>query len=224
MELCLYAIIAAGGLGLIFMLRSSLLWLFPELLAVKSFIPFLLLLEYVVLLGPVGILLLRDRHHDKHPVLPMKWPGWQRGILEPAVIWLAFMVVMVMVIAIFGGNLPGVTGDRVSLALLPQNWLATTVLIITAAFVAPFVEEILFRGMLLPAFLQWMHPYIAIVISSLFFAFVHGQDGVVLMIFLLGLLSSILAWRSNSIWPAIVLHLLNNTITIIIDYTGRGLL
>jgi membrane protease YdiL (CAAX protease family) len=81
------------------------------------------------------------------------------------------------------------------------------------AFVIPCVEEILFRGLLFGAFQKIWGVTGAVIVSSFLFVCVHLQIIGFLALFLLGL---ILAWarlRSGSLGLPIVLHSLNNSIT-----------
>lgn len=223
-ELALYVLLVVGGLFMLFFIRSLLLLVIPSLAKAPSFIPFLLLIEYIILMGPVGIILTRERHHHvRVPVqLPLAWPGWRRTFLEPVAAWVLFIVGLTAIVQLLGGNVPGVTGEHVSIAGMPQNWLATSLLLVTAGIVAPVAEELLFRGIILPACLQWVRPTGAIIVSSVLFALLHNQGGVFITLFILGLLAGYFAWKNNSIWPAVVLHFLNNAAALVVDYTGIG--
>lgn len=89
------------------------------------------------------------------------------------------------------------------------------VVILTAAIVAPFVEEFYFRGVLL----SWLGRKItilpAILVSAVLFGLLHfrfsshpGAEGWVLtgVIALIGLVNAILAVRTKSLWPPFALH------------------
>jgi len=76
---------------------------------------------------------------------------------------------------------------------------------------APLVEEMLFRGYLQKVLEDnWQDVTKAVLVTSLFFAFVHLNPYWVVQIYLLGLVLGYLAWRTNSIWPGLILHGLNN--------------
>lgn len=83
---------------------------------------------------------------------------------------------------------------------------------IALVVVAPLAEETIFRGLLLPAFAKRIGFIAAAVVTSIMFGAVHGQLNVAIVTFILGLL---LAWvykRTDSLWPAIMLHSLKNLI------------
>jgi hypothetical protein len=78
---------------------------------------------------------------------------------------------------------------------------------------APLAEELVFRGAVLRALLQWnTNHWLCIFISALFFAFVHGNPAQMPHAFLIGLLLGWLYYRTNSIIPGVVYHWVNNTV------------
>ena len=79
----------------------------------------------------------------------------------------------------------------------------------------PVAEEILFRKIVLYSLLGsrmlkkkaiW-----AILISSLIFAILHISPEKFLYTFIFGLLYAWLAYRTGSLWPSIILHIIRNT-------------
>lgn len=85
--------------------------------------------------------------------------------------------------------------------------------------VAPFVEELLFRGVLLSALLRRLHVGWAVAISSLLFALIHlpglnFQWYGLAELFLLALVLAALRLGSRSIWPAVLAHALHNGLAI----------
>ena len=77
------------------------------------------------------------------------------------------------------------------------------------AVLAPVCEEVVFRGAVLRALLRY-RPWVAIVLSSLCFALVHGNPAQMPHAFLMGLLLGWLFVRTHSVLPGIVLHVVNN--------------
>lgn len=83
-------------------------------------------------------------------------------------------------------------------------------------FVAPFVEELLFRGAIEGHFLkQGRGSVFAIVVSSLFFAVVHGNPAQMPFAFLIGLLFGWLYYRTGSIVPGVFCHVVNNGLAVL---------
>ncbi len=82
---------------------------------------------------------------------------------------------------------------------------------------APLVEEIVFRGAILRALLDKIkHHWVAILISAVFFALVHGNPAQMPHAFLIGLLLGWMYFLSKSILPGVMLHWVNNTIAYVI--------
>lgn len=102
------------------------------------------------------------------------------------------------------------TNDQYLLGLSKNAPLSTYATLLAAVFVAPFCEEIFFRGFVFPGLLRGMPLGWAIVVSALLFALAHADPGSFAVLFIIGLALAFLRWRTRSIWPAIALHMLNN--------------
>ncbi|HDL19481.1 MAG TPA: CPBP family intramembrane metalloprotease [Bacteroidetes bacterium] len=76
-------------------------------------------------------------------------------------------------------------------------------------------EEMLFRGFLQKILEKKFHIYGAILIPALLFGILHFNVWAILQISILGIVLGLLAWRTNSIYPAISVHFLNNFIAMI---------
>jgi hypothetical protein len=87
---------------------------------------------------------------------------------------------------------------------------------------APLGEEILFRGFLQKLLEEsWQDITRAVLITSLFFAFIHMNPVWVIQIYFLGVVLGYLAWRTGSILTSLILHSLNNgTALILTNYSG----
>jgi len=90
-----------------------------------------------------------------------------------------------------------------------------------ASVVAPFWEEIMFRGLLFPAFSRLFNrPAWGVVASSFIFGAIHPQ-GLPLWIMLMGLacMSCGMVYYSKSLVPSIVMHALHNGVTLLMVLT-----
>ncbi|MEX0807513.1 MAG: type II CAAX endopeptidase family protein [Dongiaceae bacterium] len=114
----------------------------------------------------------------------------------------------------------------------PQSSLLQIALaMLSLGIMVPIAEELLFRGMVLRWLQERTGAGAAIAISSLLFATVHFyflvlDPGIGLFvtgqIFVLGLLLGWLYVWSRSIWPPIVLHVVNNLATVAIAVWGTN--
>ncbi len=88
--------------------------------------------------------------------------------------------------------------------------ITTMALLAVAVLVAPFCEELFFRGYLFGGLLRGMPAWAAIVLSSLLFAIAHGDIGSFALLLVIGLVLAVMRWRLGSIWPGMLLHACNN--------------
>src|SRR5690606_28853719 len=79
-------------------------------------------------------------------------------------------------------------------------------LTIALVVIAPVVEELLFRGVLLPGLARSYGERIGLVLSALFFGLLHGRPAEAVVAFAAGLVLGALRLRSRSILPCIALH------------------
>ena len=97
-----------------------------------------------------------------------------------------------------------------------RTWWDALILLVAAVFIAGFVEEMLFRGLMQRSLEHHREPATAIVLTAVLFAIVHFSPWTSLQILFLGLFLGYLAWKSNSIYPAIILHAMNNLLSILL--------
>lgn len=90
------------------------------------------------------------------------------------------------------------------------------VALLVIALVPAVCEEVLFRGVLLRALGTRFVPAVAITLTALAFSAYHLSLLQLVPTFTLGLLLGLLAVRADSIVPAILAHLVNNTIAVLI--------
>lgn len=113
-------------------------------------------------------------------------------------------------------HLPLQTNDQVILEQAKNAPLTTYATLLAGVVVAPFCEEIFFRGFVFPGLLRGMPLGWAIVLSSLIFAVAHADPGSFAVLFVIGLALAFLRWHTRSIWPGMLLHLLNNGIGVLL--------
>jgi hypothetical protein len=79
---------------------------------------------------------------------------------------------------------------------------------------APVCEELVFRGAILRALLQWRPEkhWVAIAVSALLFALVHANPAQMPHAFLIGLLLGWFYYRTGSVVPGVAFHWVNNSI------------
>lgn len=87
---------------------------------------------------------------------------------------------------------------------------------------APFAEELFFRGYVFQTFARRYHPAWAYLFSAGLFAVVHANLAAAVPIFVLGLMLAYIFQQSGSIVPGVIAHGVNNAISFWLLYTGLG--
>lgn len=171
-------------------------------------------LEAVALIGGVYIFGLRRKGLDWNAV----------GIRPASSNWylIAFVVTIMVIplaslitLAVFFVSGQPLENPQLDF-LLPED-LSTIdafVMLILAGFIAPLGEELLFRGVLYSLFRERWGIWISVLLSSLLFAIIHGNIAVGLTGFLLGIVAAIVFEYSGSLWTAVLVHSVNNSLKI----------
>ena len=87
---------------------------------------------------------------------------------------------------------------------------------ISIAIVPAFVEEFAFRGVVL-GILRKYSDSLAILVSSIMFGLMHGNFMQIPFAFIVGLILGYITVKSNSMLPAMIIHFLNNAISVTIS-------
>ena len=125
---------------------------------------------------------------------------------------------LVVVISIINQQLwqgQGGSNPLLSLALESQDSVALGIFFFTAAIAAPFFEEFLFRGFLLPSLTRYLPVWGAIVVSALLFAIAHLSLSEILPLATLGIVLGVVYTRSRNLLASMLLHSLWNSGTLL---------
>ena len=101
----------------------------------------------------------------------------------------------------------------------------STGLLLTVVFVvavAPIVEEMAFRGVIVGALKERFGPGPAILASAALFAAYHAVTWVLVPLFMLGCVLAWLADKRTTLWPAIALHVLYNGVAVAAVFANTG--
>lgn len=80
----------------------------------------------------------------------------------------------------------------------------------SAVFLAAVLEELLFRGFVQTSFEHHFDITKAVMSTALIFAFFHFNIWWSIQILIMGVILGVLAWKADSVYPAIVVHFINN--------------
>ena len=154
--------------------------------------------------------------------MALRWSPCSRSYMQKrpwaVLIWTALLALGSIPLADALSSLTNVKMPAEELQLLttlvthPWGWIAVGVLV-------PIAEEMVFRGAILRTLLtlcghRWRWG--AIVLSALLFGLAHGNMAQLLNATLLGCLLGWLYYRSGSIAPGIVFHMVNNSVAVLL--------
>jgi membrane protease YdiL (CAAX protease family) len=88
--------------------------------------------------------------------------------------------------------------------------------IIFGCILAPIAEECTCRGLILNRALKWMPKWVAIVVSSLIFAILHGNLFQGLYAFLGGAITAVIYVKFRTLWAPIIEHIAFNLSSVVI--------
>jgi membrane protease YdiL (CAAX protease family) len=101
------------------------------------------------------------------------------------------------------------------------------VILVSAVIAAPVVEELLFRGVILPGFLGSMPAALALGLQGLLFGAVHldpqlgaGNLGLVVVLSVVGVVLGVGTWLLRRLLPAIIAHAIFNGVVMVIVLSG----
>lgn len=104
--------------------------------------------------------------------------------------------------------------EMVSL-LVQERGGVQIITIIFVVLIAPVVEELLFRNLLLPSLVENLDEGFAIVLTGILFGLMHLESwSSVPPLILFGVLLGILRQRYKSVMPAIIAHFVNNLVVV----------
>jgi len=179
---------------------------------------FTALIEGAFLIAPFYYANAAFRSITPHARLALKALGFRRFRFVSALFWVIVLMIVIFGINALYSNLITVlhlnvqTNDQLLLQQSKVAPLSTYATLFAAVIIAPFCEEVFFRGFVFPGLRHGMSLVWAIIISSLLFGVAHADPGSFPVLFVIGLALAFLRWRMQSIWPCIMLHMLNNGI------------
>lgn len=138
----------------------------------------------------------------------LRWGGW--GFL------LAFLPVFLLLLVVEPHRQAHPLIQLLQDHPTSELWLTV---IVAAVAAAPLFEELLFRVMLQSCLTEAMDPLQAILLSSLIFAFSHGEIDAI-PLFPLALILGMLFQRTGSYWAVVTAHALFNGCNLLMFWQG----
>jgi membrane protease YdiL (CAAX protease family) len=149
---------------------------------------------------------------------------FQLGLLGWAVLAFPLYLIASTVISnIVAGVFPGVDLlQQQNIGYTNPSGYEPTLIFVALVCLAPFVEEVLFRGFLFRAFRETFGFWIGAIGVSLLFAVAHGQANVGIDVFVLSMFLCYLREKTGTLWTSIALHAMKNLVAFIVLFIIRG--
>jgi membrane protease YdiL (CAAX protease family) len=188
----------------------------PEDLAYRWSSSIAAVVQYGLMLG---ILLLIARGLPLREVFGLRRPrSWPRA--------LGYTAIALIAIWVASGALAPFLDANDEQGLVPDDWDSSRLGAFIAFFlavsvVAPVVEELTYRGL----GISLLFPYgaiLAIVVTGVLFGASHGLLVALPVLVIFGLVIGWLRWKSESVYPAMILHGLFNGVAVIVSVTVLG--
>ncbi|MFT7184509.1 MAG: membrane protease YdiL (CAAX protease family) [Oceanicoccus sp.] len=126
--------------------------------------------------------------------------------------YLLFALAFGILIQFLGLEIPGYGQQDSYVPLFGDDSLGLMVGIFFVVFVAPFVEELYFRGFVYRVFTKEWPVWIGSIMTAAVFAFVHFQFSSFVPLFIVGLFLNWVYQRTQSVWASIGVHMINNAV------------
>lgn len=154
---------------------------------------------------------------------PMRWLGWVVVVAIPATIGVVgshYLISTEWLEPTFGKMK---SQEAVMSLLSAKDPLIRILLIINACLLAPFAEEVLFRGYLYGVMKRYTGPFFAMVVVGLLFAVVHLNIAALLPLWLFAILLTLAYEYSGSLWVPVGVHALFNTFNVVMMLWDRDM-
>ena len=192
-------------------------------LAIPAFAKWEVILSYPLTFVPVALFIFVKTRREyseaasqevASPCIPLNNPNF--GSIGP------FLSFLMLIPLIFAFNI--VTEPLSSWIEVPKIWEEIILSIhdnkigyfISIVILAPLLEELLCRGVIMRGLLYHLSPVKAIVWSAVIFGVLHLNPWQAVPAFLTGSLMGWLYWKSGSIWVPIFVHFVNNAFSYLI--------
>lgn len=161
----------------------------------------------------IGVPYIFSRRTDLKTIGLQRLMSWLDIGLAPFA-YIAYIAGLFIVLAAVTHVIPGFQADQAQDVGFKNltNQLGYIVAFTTLVVIAPIAEEILFRGYLYGKVRRHAPIWVAIIVTSLLFGFVHGQWNVAVDTFILSCVLCGLRELTGSVWAGILVHMIKNAI------------
>jgi membrane protease YdiL (CAAX protease family) len=183
----------------------------------NAIILLLYLLQVAGMLFPLWYFVLRKYTSD-YEEFAFRWIGTRKTFLWIIMSYLFYLGLSIFLIEIFynlGIESFGFEKQRSLFEIFGTDIVGVLFAIFVAIIIAPIVEEIFFRGFILQTLVKRISAFWGVVLTALIFAAVHFEFRSIMPLLILSFILNIIFVKTRSIWPCIIFHIFNNTVTFI---------
>ncbi len=160
--------------------------------------------------------------------IKLQWSDFKKDLKDNLIYGLVIGTALVYGVGIIGGLLTSLLGgastseNQAIISAVIRT--SPVVMAITTIFLAPILEELIFRGIIF-SWLYEVHPVIAHLLTAFIFSFMHIMNAVlsgnsaewlqIFSYFLMALVFSYLYEKRNNIFVPMITHVMNNLISVI---------
>lgn len=165
-----------------------------------------------VALAVGALLFMRLEKLPLRGTLRWRWPGWRFVGLSGALalgLWMIGVMLNLITTVVLGYTTP------LSPTMFPRNLTEALLLLVSTVIVAPICEEMMFRGYVQRAY-EWRNPWTGIAVGGAIFALYHLRFQGAMALFPVAFALGFVAWRSDSLFPGILLHAAYNSIASVV--------
>lgn len=131
---------------------------------------------------------------------------------------LAGGMVAALITQLLGEAAAGSNVQAQAIAPAGFSWAAAITMVFLGGIAVPIAEELFFRGVLH----RWSSAKwglaVGSIVSSLVFGLIHGIPAVIGFAFVMGLFIAYAYEKTQSLWPGIIIHIVNNSLKIALLY------
>ncbi|MCH4886074.1 CPBP family intramembrane metalloprotease [Acidaminobacter sp. JC074] len=179
-----------------------------------SFTPLILLLANIIVIALFFLVHTSKRRHKMTVAYRFNPITVQEGLLATLIGLSSFMVSTGFAALTNIQSLDVETTESLSNLIINDNFLIT---FLGVGIIAPIAEEIVFRGSLFKNLSEHLNIKWVIGIQALVFSLYHMNIVQAFPTLLIGIALGLMVYYTNSIWPAIIMHILNNSMAVILS-------
>lgn len=167
---------------------------------------------------PIALLVMRKKNNWSWADLGLSRPKvTKREALRLLGLGILLIIALDIIMNLFALRFPVAGEEQFSFG---KEYFLQNILVLSlfAIGLAPFVEELLYRGLLLSSIGRRYGFMAGAILGSIIFGLSHGQIAAASVTFIMGMYLSWMYRKTNSLWLGIILHLLNNSVAVMALY------